>query len=93
MLNKNQIYCMNCFEFLDIVDNNSVQLAVIDPPYNMKKADWDTFSTHEIFLDFTYRWVDKVIDKLDKNGSIYIFNTPFNCTFICQYLVQKGLVF
>lgn len=84
---------MDCFDFLEKIDNQSVQLAVIDPPYDMKKADWDNFLNHQSFLEFTYHWIDLVIEKLDKNGSLYIFNTPFNCAFICQYLVSKGMIF
>ena len=61
MLEKNKIYHLDCFDFLNQVDKNSVDLAIIDPPYNMKKADWDTFHSHDDFLKFTYRWIDKLI--------------------------------
>ena len=91
MLEVNKIYHMNCFDFLDKVEDGSVNLAVIDPPYDMKKAEWDTFTSHEAFLEFSHRWIDKVIDKLDKNGSLYIFNTPYNCAFLLPYLVSKGM--
>lgn len=93
MLKINQIYHMDCFTFLQQVPNHSVDLAVIDPPYNMQKANWDSFQTHQDFLDFTFQWLDQVIEKLNKNGSLYVFNTPFNCAYICQYLVSKGLIF
>lgn len=93
MLPINTVYKMDCFDFLDSVDDGSVNLAVIDPPYDMKKADWDTFDSHDAFLDFSYRWIDKVIDKLDKDGSLYIFNTPFNCAYLMQYLVSKGMIY
>jgi site-specific DNA-methyltransferase (adenine-specific) len=59
----------------------------------MKKADWDTFETHKAFLDFTFKWIDLSLITLKENGSIYIFNTPFNCAYILPYLVDKGLVF
>jgi len=42
MLKKDKIYCMDCFQFLEKVEDNSVDLAVIDPPYNMNMAKWDT---------------------------------------------------
>ena len=38
---QNRIYQMDCFQFLDGVQDGSVDLVVVDPPYNMKKADWD----------------------------------------------------
>ena len=92
-LEINRIYNMNCFDFLDKVENSSVDLIVVDPPYNMRKADWDIFKSHDDFLKFSYQWIDKAIDKLTKDGSFYIFNTPFNSAFLCQYLVSKGLIF
>ncbi len=93
MLKENKIYRMDCFEFLDKIANNSIDLAVIDPPYNLKKADWDTFNSHKDFLDFTFKWIDKLIPKLKKTGSLYIFNTPFNSAHILQHLIDKRLVF
>ncbi|MDD5639274.1 MAG: site-specific DNA-methyltransferase [Candidatus Pacebacteria bacterium] len=93
MLSQNKIYNLDCFDFLKQIDNESVALAVIDPPYNMKKADWDTFTSHEDFLDFTYKWIDALLPKLKSNGSLYVFNTPFNSAFILQYLMSKGMNF
>ena len=93
MLKENKIYCIDCFEFLDKIDDNSIDLAVIDPPYNLKKAKWDTFNSHKDFLNFTFKWIDKLIPKLKETGSFYVFNTPFNSAYILQYLNKKGLVF
>lgn len=89
----NIIYEKDVFDFLDSVERNSVDLAVIDPPYNMKKAEWDTFKNQKAFLDFTYKWIDALIPTLKDTASIYIFNTPFNSAYILQYLVSKGLIF
>ena len=93
MLKTNQIYHTDCFEFLKEVGDGSVNLAVIDPPYNMHKADWDTFTSGKEFFDFTFRWIDALIPKLKNNGSLYIFNTPYHSAFILDYLVKKGLHF
>jgi len=46
MCEINTIYKLDCLEFLKLVEDNSVDLAVIDPPYNMIKAKWDTFPSH-----------------------------------------------
>ena len=92
-LEINHIYHMSCLDFLSKIENLSVDLIVVDPPYNMKKADWDTFNSQDEFLKFSYTWIDMAIEKLKKDGSLYIFNTPFNSAFLCQYLVSKGLIF
>jgi len=92
-MEKNKIYCMDCFEFLERLENNSVDLAVIDPPYNLKKAEWDTFESHQDFLNFTYKWIDTLIPKLKNTASLYIFNTPYNSAYILNYLVNKKMKF
>lgn len=93
MLKTNQIYHADCLEFLEQVQDRTVNLAVIDPPYNMRKADWDTFASEKEFFDFTFGWIDALIPKLKSNGSLYIFNTPYHSAYILNYLVKKGLTF
>lgn len=88
----NKIYQLDVFDYLDNhVKDNSVDLAVVDPPYNMNKADWDSFSSHDDFLDFTFRWIQKLIPKLKKDSSLYIFNTPFNSAYILTFLIENGM--
>ena len=93
MLDINQIYHMDCLDFLNQIDDSHTDLAVIDPPYNMGKADWDSFKTEDNFFDFTYAWIDALLPKLKANASLYIFNTPYNAAFILRYLVAKGMHF
>ncbi len=90
----NKIYHLDVFDFLntEVVDN-SIDLAVIDPPYNMKKADWDTFKNQDDFLNFTFSWIEALLPKLKENSSLYIFNTSFNSAYILQFLASKGLDF
>lgn len=88
----NTIYCMDCMKFLDKIPCGKVDLAVIDPPYNMKKADWDTF-TDEEFKSFTKIYLKKIIAKLKETGSLYIFNTPLNSIFIADFLIREGMQF
>ncbi|MBN32845.1 MAG: site-specific DNA-methyltransferase [Dehalococcoidia bacterium] len=89
----NKIYKMDAVKFLNSVEENSVDLAIIDPPYNMSKAGWDSFKSNKDFFDFTYKWIDALLPTLKKTASLYIFNTPFNSAYILQYLIEKGLIF
>jgi site-specific DNA-methyltransferase (adenine-specific) len=82
---------MDCIDFLKKIDNGFVDLAVLDPPYNLKKADWDTFKSEKKFLEWTFLWIDTLLPKLKDAGSLYIFNTPYNCAFILQHLVSKEM--
>lgn len=90
MLNYNQIYSLDVFEFLKALPDNSVDLAIIDPPYNLKVANWDTFKNQDEFLDFSYRWMNCVLPKLKATASFYIFNTPYNCALFLNYLHCKA---
>ena len=93
MLKLNEIYNLDCIDFLSKIDDKSVNLAIIDPPYNLHKARWDTFKNEKEFFEFTFRWIDFLIPKLKENGSLYIFNTPYNSAFILSHLVHRGLIF
>ncbi len=93
MLKINEIYNLDCFDFLKKIDDKSINLAVIDPPYNLRKARWDTFESEKVFFDFTTRWINALVPKLKENGSLYIFNTPYNSAFILSYLIGRGLIF
>lgn len=84
---------MDCFDFLKQVEDGIIDLAIIDPPYNMKKARWDSFRSEKDFFHFTFSWIDALIPKLRPSGSLYIFNTPYNSAFILQHLVREGLQF
>lgn len=94
MTEKNKIYNLDVIDFLqNKVSDNSIDLAVIDPPYNMKKAEWDTWNTQEEFLEFTFDWITALLPKLKENSSLYIFNTPLNSAYILSFLIQNGLDF
>ena len=91
MIHLDSIDLMDVFDFLEEVENNSVDLAIIDPPYNLSQGVWDTFKSQEDFLSFTKKYLDIVISKLKDNGSLYIFNTAFNSAYILIHLVNRGL--
>ena len=38
-----RLYQGNSFDWLESLDDMSVDLVFADPPYNIKKTDWDNF--------------------------------------------------
>ncbi|WP_104747524.1 DNA-methyltransferase [Helicobacter cetorum] len=89
----NKIYIEDVFSFLDKLEDKSIDLAIIDPPYNLNIALWDSFKSNEEFLTFSYAWIDKMLPKIKDTGSFYIFNTPFNCALFLAYLCSKKVHF
>lgn len=60
----------DCVQALKKLPNESVQLIVIDPPYNLDLAEWDT---HSNYMDWAATWLDEAYRVLSKNGSLVIF--------------------
>lgn len=89
----NKIVLEDCFSFLARLPEDCVDLAVIDPPYNMGKGTWDAFKSQNDFLDFTEKWIDAFLPKMKSTGSFYIFNNPFNSAYILLMLVERNAVF
>lgn len=84
----NQIENIDVFEFLESLKDESVDLAIIDPPYNRSVAEWDAFKSQEDFFTFTKKYLQRTASKLKPSASLYIFNTAFNAAFILQILLE-----
>ena len=93
MKNLNKIIVSDCFDFIESVDDNSIDLALLDLPYFMGKGDWDVFVDERDFADFTFLWIDSLLPKIKGGGSLYIFNTPYNSSFILRHLIKRNFTF
>ncbi len=63
------------FSALEKLPDNFVDLAIIDPPYNLEKDyHGNVFkSTNDIdYAKYTKLWLDALLPKLKKNASLYI---------------------
>ncbi len=92
-MKKNLIYLADVFDFIPMLDDNSIDLVIADPPYNMRKANWDTFKTEKAYFDFTFQWLDLLLPKCKSTASIYLFNNAYNSAVILNYLRQKNIIF
>ena len=64
----------DCEIELDNVADKSVNLIVIDPPYNIGKDTWDKWKKKQDYIDFMGRVFLKLQAKLKDNGSFYFFH-------------------
>lgn len=58
--------------WLKSLESASVDLVFADPPYNIKKADWDTFESQEIYIDWSMQWIKEAARVLKPTGTLYI---------------------
>jgi len=89
----NKVFNSDFSTLLKKIPDRSVDLVCVDPPYNLKKAAWDTFKSDEDFLKFTFNWIKQVEPKLKPGAGFYIFNTPRNSAHILAYLETLGFTF
>lgn len=64
------IFISDAVEFLKQVPDSSIQLVIIDPPYNLDLDYWDTF---ENYLDWAKTWLDEIYRVLSDTGNCVIF--------------------
>lgn len=94
MIKENQIYKKNCIIFMEKMEENSVDLIIADPPYNLKKDfgnNSDNWETPQKWFEWSKKWIDGCIRILKPTGSIFIYGIHHYLCFIHLYLYEKGL--
>ncbi len=66
MLKNNTIYLGDCLEVMNQIDDKSIDMICVDPPYNMTKNHWDLL----IPIDKLWQQYERVIKD---NGAIIVF--------------------
>ncbi len=67
-----KLFNYDAIKFLKQLDSNSIDLIFADPPYNIKKAEWDTFSSQKEYVEWSMAWIIEAQRVLKKTGSLYI---------------------
>jgi site-specific DNA-methyltransferase (adenine-specific) len=67
-----KLYNEDSLKFLKTIDSNSIDLIFADPPYNIRKAEWDTFSSQKEYVDWSMEWIKEAHRVLSKRGSLYV---------------------
>ncbi len=60
----------DCCDLLARLPDESIQLIICDPPYNIMLADWDN---HENYIDWAEVWLSEAERVLKPTGNIAIF--------------------
>jgi site-specific DNA-methyltransferase (adenine-specific) len=62
----------DCVRWLESLKPASVDMVFADPPYNIGKADWDEFASHDDYLEWSLRWIEQAARVLKPHGSLYV---------------------
>lgn len=77
MVGVDKIYNIDCLKGMEKLPNRSVDLIIMDPPYNIHKADWDTFKTvgdYVLWMTEVFKSCNRV---LKRSGALYWFHNDF----------------
>ena len=67
-----KLYNIDAFDFLRSIPDCSIDLVFADPPYNIKKAEWDTFQSQKQYIEWSLEWIKEASRVLTDKGSLYI---------------------
>jgi site-specific DNA-methyltransferase (adenine-specific) len=67
-----RLYLGDSIAWLKRLPPSSVDLVFADPPYNLKKADWDDFESHEHYVAWSCEWLKEASRVLKRSGTLYV---------------------
>ena len=72
-----KLYNGDCLGVMQEIPSKSIDLILIDPPYNISKAEWDKWKTVELYVEFMGKVFKECERVLKDNGSFYFFHNDF----------------
>ena len=95
---KNKIYHGDCLEMMKQIPDKSINLVVVDLPYNIGKAyksdlEWDKWETIDKYIEWVGKGFKQVERILKDNGSFYWFHNDFETLCEIQQFIKKNTKF
>lgn len=89
-----KLYLGDCLEKFKYIKNKSIDLVLIDPPYNIgKDKKWDKWKTVNAYVDFMGEVFKECQRVLKDNGSFYFFHNDFLQIVELQNYINKNTNF
>lgn len=93
---ENKVIKGDCLEELQKINNDSVDLVLIDPPYNVgKDKRWDKWKKEEEYINFLINTFKESERVLKPTGSFYFFHNDFRVISKLQNRIEEetGFIF
>lgn len=69
---RGQLFCGDSLKWLASLEAGSIDMCFADPPYNIKKAEWDSFESHGAYIEWSRRWIELSARALKATGTLYV---------------------
>jgi len=96
MLKENKIYNGDCVKLFKSIDDESVDLIIIDPPYNLGKDfgnGSDVWSDVHAWMGWNKLWLDECKRVLKSSGSLFVYGIHHYLCYVQCYLYDIGLLY
>ena len=96
MLNKNQIYQGDCIKLFPQIDDESIDLIIIDPPYNLGKDFGnrsDVWDSIQEWFEWSKLWLNESKRVLKSSGSIFVYGIHHYLCYLQCYLYEIGMCY
>ncbi len=67
-----EIWVGDSIAWLAALKSSSADLVFADPPYNIKKAEWDTFESQQEYVNWSLKWIEQAARVLKPTGTLYV---------------------
>ena len=67
-----EMWVGDAIAWLQSLENETADLVFADPPYNIKKAVWDTFESQQANVEWSIQWIKEVRHVLKPEEMLYI---------------------
>ena len=85
---KHKIIHGDCFEVMQQIPSDSVDIAFADPPFNLNKkyASYRDRREFNDYLSWCRQWIHEMVRITKPSGSIFVHNIPKWLTFYAEFL-------
>ncbi len=67
-----EIWVGEAIAWLSSLESECANLVFADPPYNIKKAEWDSFESQAKYVEWSLKWIEQAARVLKPTGTLYI---------------------
>ncbi len=91
MEKEHKIIHGDCLKELPKIPDNSVDLIITDPPFNIGKKynSYADNKSKEEYLKWCESWLAECIRVLKEGGALYLFNYPENNAYLMPFLDER----
>jgi len=92
---RNEIFNEDCVSYLKRLEDKSVDLFLLDPPYmGVVKDKWDNqWKTIEEYKDWCEEWIQLCAKKGKYSNSLWVFGFPYQLSHILPLFEKYGYSF